>query len=293
MPMPRWTRAALGVAFSGVVWGQAALAAGVIMLPRYLVYGEAATVGIAYRLVAWTALAPWTVADRVATQATEYFGRIGGGAPNTLLLTALTAPLVGCLLVAGALACRGRRLRWGLWALGTLVVVATAAMTLQLADSVQAEREFFALVSQSDTPHQSPLVVAGAERFLADHPYSRWRSEAIRIGAMAAEASGDDADAERRWGVFGESFADQTVPGVAYAEYSRARCWERLGGSRKAAKHYRRAVSIVRGRSDGIQSWIGSDGATALARTELAQGRPLRAAYWMKRANDIPAASRD
>ena len=292
--MPRWTRRALGVALAGVVWGQAALAAGVILLPRYLVYGEAVKDGPAYRIVALTALLPWTLAESIMPHLSGVLGGIGGRAPSPSLLVALAAPLVGCLLVAGGVTVfRARYLRWGRMAFGTVAVVAVAALTLQLADSVRAEREFFALVSQSETPHRSPRVVAGAEGFLAEHQYSRWRSEAIRIGAMAAEASGDDVDAERRWNAFGESFDDAVVPGVAYAEYSRARCWERLGGSRKAAEHYRGAVTIIRGRSDGLQSWIGSDGATALARLEFAQGRPMRAAYWKKRANDISAASWD
>jgi len=292
--LPGWTRRALGVALAGVVWGQAALAVGVIVLPRYLVYGEAVKGGAAYRLVALTALLPWTLAGGIAPHLNGLLGRICGSALNPLLLTALAAPLMGCLLVAGvAIVFQGRYLRWGRLAGVTVAVVAVAALTLQLADCVRAEREFFALVSPSETPHRSPNVVAGAERFLAEHPYSRWRSEALRIGAMAAEASGDDVDAELRWSAFGESFDDTAVPGVAYAEYSRAKCWERLGGSRKAEKHYRGAVSIISGRSDGIQSWIGSDGAAALARMELAQGRVLRAAYWKKRANDISAASWD
>ncbi len=287
-------RRALGVALAGVLWGQAALAVGVILLPRYLVYGEAVKEGAAYRVVAFSALLPWTLADGLAPHVGELTSRLGLGVPNPLLVTALVAPLVGCVLVAmAAMVLRGRPLRSVRLAFGTLVLVAAAALTLQLADSVRAEREFFALIAQSDTPHRSPRIVAGAEQFLAEHPHSRWRSEAIRIGAMAAESSGDDADAERRWDVFGKSFDDTQVPGVAYAEYSRARCWERLGGSRKAAQHYRGAVSIITGRSDGIQSWIGSDGAAALARLELVQGRPLRAAYWTKRANDISAVSRD
>lgn len=294
MSMPRWTRRALGVALSGVLWGQAALAVGAILLPRYLVYGEAVKDGAAYRIVALTALLPWTLAARIALHASGLLGRIGVGPPEPGLLIALAAPLTACVLVAGAaVVFRSRYLRWGRLALGGVVIVAVAALTLQLADSVRAEREFFALVSQSDTPHLSPQVVSGAERYLAAHPYTRWRSEAIRIGAMAAEASGDDVDAGRRWFAFGESFNGAVVPGVAYAEYSRARCWERLGGSRKATRHYRAAVSIIRGRTDGIQSWIASDGAVALARIEVAQGRPLRAAYWTKKANDISAASRD
>jgi len=57
--------------------------------------------------------------------------------------------------------------------------------------------------------------------------------------------------------------------------------------------HYRRAVSVIRDRADGIQSWIGSDGAKALARIELAQGRPTRAAFWSTTANDISASGWD
>ncbi len=292
--IPVWARRALGVALAGVVWGQAALAVGVLLLPRYLVYGEAVKAGNAYRIVALTALLPWTMAVGIASHASGFLGRNGIGPPDPGLLTALVAPLAACALATGAaVVFRSRRLRWGRLAVGGVVIVAAAVLTLQLADCVRAEREFFALVSQSDTPHLSPRVVPKAESFLAAHPYSRWRSEAIRIGAMAAEASGDDADAERRWLDFGESFNGAAVPGVAYAEYSRARCWERLGGSRKATRHYREAVSIIRGRDDGIQSWIGSDGAIALARIEVAQGRPMRAAYWTRKANDISAASRD
>jgi len=294
VPIRGRARRALGVSLAGVLWGQAALAAGVIVLPRYVVYGEAVKDGFAYRIVSLSALLPWTLAEGVAPHLGGIFSRLGLGVPNPLLATALLAPLVGCALIATAsLVLGGRSLRWIPVASGALVVVASAALTLQLADGMRAEREFFALVSQSDTPHRSPRVRAGAEQFLGAHPYSRWRSEAMRIGAMGAEASGDDVDAERRWTEFGASFDGEPVPGVAYAEYSRARCWERLGGSRKAARHYRGAVSIIAGRSDGIQSWIGSDGAAALARMELAQGRPLRAAYWTKKAIDISAASRD
>jgi len=283
------------VSLAGVFWGQAALAVGVIVLPRYIVYGEAVKDGFAYRVVSVSALLPWTLAEGVAPHLGGIFSRLGLGVPNPLLATALLAPLVGCALIATAsLVLGGRSPRWIPLALGGLVVFASAALTLQLADGMRAEREFFALVSQSDTPHRSPRIRAGAEQFLDAHQYSRWRSEAMRIGAMGAEASGDDVDAERRWAAFGASFGRGPVPpGVAYAEYSRARCWERLGGSRKAARHYRGAVSIIAGRADGIQSWIGSDGAAALARMELAQGRPLRAAYWTKRAIDISAASRD
>jgi len=294
-----WATTGVATALVGVVWGQAALATAVILLPRYLVYGEAMTAGLAYRAVAATVLLPWSLAWGVAPHlgriSVHFFGRV----PDPAFVTALATPLAGCLVAAGIAAGlrtwrRGRTLAIGALVLvGAAAVVASTSLALQLGDCVQAEEQFFALMSLSDTPHQSPRAVAGAERFVAEHPDSRWRSEALRITAMAAEASGDDRAAERDWHRFGDSFRDPSVPGVAYAAYSRAQCWERLGSSRRAARHYRDSVSVIQGRSDGTQAWIGSDGATALARMELAQGRPLRAEYWIDKANDVSVTGRD
>lgn len=287
---PGWIQRALWVALGGVLWGQGALAIGSILLPRYLVYGESVKHEAAYRVVASTALVPWTVAGQIARFAT--------GAEGTWLapkfVVAVAAPLLGCLLVAGFVTVgRSRARRVAVTVLGILALTASVALALQLADTVRAEREFFAMVSAADEPHRAPGVVAGAGRFLAKHPHSRWRSEAIRIQAMAAEEAGDEVTAQSRWREFANSFDDASVPGVAYAEYSRARCWERLGASRRAATHYRRATAVIRGRSDGIQSWIGSQGAVAVARRELALGRPIRAAFWSDTANDISATGRD
>lgn len=278
----------------GMLWGQAALAVGELVLPRFVVYGEAVKRGFAYRVVASTALLPWSAAGEGVRRVGNVRAHLLGVSLEPGFAVAVLAPLVGCVLVGAlAVSARGGWWRKGSAAIVLVVIAASSVLALQLADNVVAEREFFALVSSSETPHRSPAVISGAERFLMRHPYSRWRSEALRIGAMAAEASGDDLAAERRWERFGDSFRDATVPGVAYAEYSRARCWERLGWPGHAADHYRHAVSVIRARSDGIQSWIGSDGAMALARTERAQGRPLRAAYWTEKANDVSDSSWD
>jgi len=277
-----------------VLWGQIALAIGSLLLPRYLVYGKTVGNGVAYRIVAGTLLLPWSMARAVARYVGEVPGFTLGARLDPKFVVALATPLIGCVVVAGlAAVLRVAPRRWSRLAVGTVTVAACVVLTLQLSDAVRAESEFFALVSLADVPHTSPRVVAGAERFLLEHPHSRWRSEALRIGAMAAEASGDDVAAQRRWSEFGDAFEDASVPGVAYAEYSRARCWERLGASRRAAMHYRKAVSVIRGRTDGIQSWIGSQGAAALARRERALGRPMRAAFWSDTANDISAAGRD
>ncbi len=296
---PNWCTTRFGAALGGVVWGQAVLATAVILLPHYLVYGEAVTFGLAYRAAAVTVLLPWSLARSAAPHlgrlCLHFFGRV----PDPAFVTALITPLAGCLVATGIIAGlrtlrRGRRLViGGLAIVGAAAVVASAALALQLGDCVRAEEQFFALMSLSETPYQSPRAVAGAERFVVEHPDSRWRSEALRITALAAEASGDDGAAERDWRRFGDSFSDPMVPGVAYAAYSRAQCWERIGSSRRAARHYRDAVSVIQGRSDGIQGWIGSDGATALARMEFAQGRPLRAEYWIDKANDVSVTGRD
>lgn len=283
------------VALVGILWGQGALALGALVLPTYLAYGDAVRTGVAYRVVAYSALLPWKLAELVGTRIADGV-RIGAirAEPDTAFVIAVMAPLAACAIGFGiALACRsgfGRRLAA---VIGVVVVFAGLVVAIQLADAARAEREFFALVSKSAAPHPSKPVVEGAQRFLAAHRYSRWRSEALRIEAMAAEESGDDVSAERIWKRFAESFGDPHVPGVAYAEYSRALCWERLGWSDQAAQHYRGAVAIVRMRGDGIQGWIGSDGATAVARIERADGRLLRAAGWTEKADDVSAAGRD
>jgi len=283
------------VALAGVLWGHGALALGVLVLPKYLSYGDAVRLGVAYRVVVYTALLPWTLADRcrewVSGQAVVAGVRL---AADPELTAVVLAPLVACgLAFAIDRACRSRKGRLVCTALCVAGLSAAAILALQLADGVSAEREFFALVSQNETPHQSPSTVAGARRFLAEHRYSRWRSEALRIEAMAAEEAGDDLGAERTWQEFGASFGDPTVPGVAYAEYSRARCWERLGWPQEAARHYRRAVAIIAARDDGIQDWIGSDGTQAIARIERESGRILLAEYWTERTIDASAKRRD
>lgn len=277
-----------------MLWAQVAVAVGELVLPRFITYGEAVRQGLAYQTVSSTALLPWSAAVEVVRRLGDVGPHLPGVSLSASFLAAALAPSIGCVLV-GALAVMTRFGWWRIGSTAVLLVVSAAslALVLQLGDNVRAEHEFFALISSSETPHRTPAVISGAERFLARHPYSRWRSEALRIEAMAAEASGDDAAAERRWERFGDSFHDATVPGVAYAEYSRARCWERLGWPAQAADHYRHAVSVIRARSDGIQWWIGVDGAQAIARLERVQGRPVRAAYWTEKANDVPASSWD
>ena len=283
------------VACVGILWGNLALAIGVIVLPGYLAYGLAVRSGLAYRIVAYTALLPWTLADACRTWTAKSISFGGAGFElDSVFAVALLAPLVACALAYAVLrVCRARGVMLALVPLAVAAVLAGVVLVGQLADGVRAEREFFALISTTEVPHRSPMVVEGTRAFLVEHPYSRWRSEALRITAMAAEESSDYATAERTWHRFGESFHEQGVPGMAYAEYSSARCWERLGWPHEAARHYRAAVGVIRARNDGIQSWIGSDGAKAIARLARADGLVLRARYWTERADDVSALRRD
>jgi hypothetical protein len=257
---------------AGLLWGHASIALSNLVIARYLVYGDGVAAGGPYRFASWTLLLPLTLASRAGL----------GDLATMLLCPALAVALL--LAAATQLGGSRRFVRLIAASLAVAAAVSSVCVAGQFRDNVAAEREFLALIGRSATPHRDPGVVAEAQVFARHHPDSRWCGEALRVVAMAAWDRGDVAQADELWARFEARFRDERAPGVAYAEYSRALCDEQLGRVAGAEAHLRAAVAIIRGRRDGIQSWIAVDAAKRLAGLERSKGRLALADYWSERS---------
>jgi hypothetical protein len=272
-------RLALAVV-AGLAWTQLSLLLAALVVPPRLALAPRIAATTPYRIAEQTVLAPLSVAARLCSLAGPYASAVRPG-----FAVALASALVAigtCTLVALLLGVERLRrpIRLTLAATCAVAVVSAGIVAVQLRDAAVAEHEFFALVRRSATPSADERTVAAAAVFVRQHPLSRWRSEALRIVAMHAWAHGRYAQAQRVWSDFEACFDDPRAPGVAYAEYSRALCFERMGRVRDAIACDRKAIGIIRSRSDGIQAWIAPDAARRIARLERTEGMTLTAAYW-------------
>jgi hypothetical protein len=279
-----------GVAIvAGLAWTQLALTLESVVVPPRIELAPHVARTLSYRVAEWTLTAPLTVVARLlaATGRRESLVQ-----PDFVvaLASALFATTV-CVGVSAALVGRHRRaaVRLALAATVLAALVSGAFVTHQLGDAVQAQREFFALVSHSPTPSADEATVAAAQAFVAHHPLSRWRAEALRIVAMHAWAHGRFAAAERVWAEFEATFDDGSAPGVAYALYSRALCFERLGNVREAIACHRGAMLVMTSRSDDIQAWIAPRAAARIAQLERLEGMPVTAAYYNAQSRTLTA----
>jgi hypothetical protein len=270
MPVGPATKRACIAILAGLVWGQVSIALALVVVPTYLVYGERVANGAPFLVASWTLLAPLSLA------------RLCAGDSRAALVLAPMIAVAGCL--AGACAsvrvrCGGP-LRWAL-VLGLVsATVSTALVALQFGDAAAAERAFFALAARAEVPHKNPETVRAARDFVERHPGSRWCSEALRIVAMAEWDAGNVQAASELWRRFELCFDDPLAPGVAYAEFSRALCDERLGWHAGAERHLRAAIGIIRARGDGIQAWIARDAAKHLVDLQLSDGLVATGDYW-------------
>ena len=271
----------------GLAWTQIVLMLASVVVPPRVALAPRIAVGVFYRIAEWTVLAPLSGAALVASAV---------GHPVTVVRPTFAVALLSALLATGvcvALAwalCNGRvRRSLGLAMLATCVLAMGSAGVVvgQLHDAEVAERTFFALVSRATVPSADEATVASARTFSNRYPMSRWRSEALRIVAMHAWAQGRFARAERTWSEFEGCFEDASAPGVAYAEYNRALCFERLGWPSRAITCYRLAIAIIRSRGDGIQGWIAPNAAARVARLERYSGMPVTAAYWKTQSQTL------
>jgi hypothetical protein len=235
----------------------------------------------------WTLLGPLSAAVRVVSS---------GGSEVTemrptfaaVAFCALMAMCV-CLGLAALLTHR----RWRVTArsaaalAAVVTLVSTAVVAGQLSDAAVAERSYFALVSGAEKPWTDEPTVARARAFVARYPLSRWRSEALRILAMNAQIHGRTGVAEAEWRRFQACFDDPLAPGVAYAQYSRALCFERLGEPGRAAALHVAAIGVIRSRSDGIQAWIAPEAAKRVAQLKRQSGMPVTAAYWTEQSQAL------
>ena len=271
----------------GLAWTQLALVLASVVVPPRVALAPRITHGAPYRLAEWTLLAPLSGASRIASAV---------GRPVTVIRpTCATAALCALLAMATCVGLgsllgveRLRRLvRLAVLALCAVAVGSAGVVAGQLHDAVDAERTFFALVSHATAPSADEATVADARTFAEEYPMSRWRSEALRIVAMHASARGRPAEAERVWSQFEACFDDVSAPGVAFAEYSRALCFERLGQPMRALACYRTAIGVIRSRGDGVQGWIAPDAAKRIARLEQLTGMPVTAAYWKSQSQTL------
>ena len=266
-------------ALAGVVWGQVAIAVSLLVLPRFHVLGERVADGWAYRLAAWTLLAPLEVATLV----------VAGGsnaAADRPFATLVVCPLLGAVMCVMAAACSLSSLKWRralgrtIAAAGLLGMVCGSIVGLQLHQAILAEEVFFAMVSRVEIPHKDMATVAAAREFVRRYEDSRWAGEALRIVAMAEWDAGRIDSAHRLWSRFASRFSDPSAPGVAYAEYSMALCDERLGRTLATEAHLHNAIAVIRSRGDGVQGWIAAEAAERLAALERSDGRYALAGYW-------------
>ena len=271
----------------GLAWTQVVLVLASVVVPPRLALAPHIAVGAFYRIAEWTVLAPLSGAVLVASAV---------GHPATPVRPTFSVALLSALFATGACVAlasvrRNGRLRMplGLAMLAICVVAVGSAGVVagQLHDAEIAERTFFALVSRAAVPSADETTVAGARAFADRYPMSRWRSEALRIVAMHAWAQGRFTSAERTWSEFEGCFEDASAPGVAYAEYNRALCFERLGRPSRAITCYRLAIGIIRSRGDGIQSWIAPNAAARVSRLEQYSGMPVTAAYWRTQSQTL------
>jgi hypothetical protein len=266
---------------AGLAWAQVCIALQLFVVPKLIRLGESVAEGPWYRLASWTLLAPSTLAWRVVAEPASSEAASTAASPIGLVMCPLLA--VGMCLAAGRLlgspTWRGAAITC-LTGVALLGLAGAMAVALQCRDAVEAQRSFFAMVSRAEIPHKDASTVLAAREFVRRYPDSRWAGEALRIQAMAEWDEGHVAAASALWGRFGERFHDRDAPGVAYAEYSIALCDERLGDHAAARRHLRKAIEIIRVRSDGIQEWILPDAAARLSSLEGSDGRYALADYW-------------
>jgi tetratricopeptide (TPR) repeat protein len=265
---------------AGLAWTQLALVLSSVVVPPRLALAPRIASGASYRVAEWTLLAPLSAAARLVSAT----GRAASVVRPSFAIALLAALLATGTCVAIALLLGVDRLRRSLGVAALLAFAlstsCSAVVAGQLHDATVAETAFFALVSRAPVPSADEATVAAAREFAKRHPLSRWRSEALRIVAMNASAEGRFGEAERVWGEFESCFDDAEAPGVAYAEYSRALCFEKLGRPSQAIACYRDALEVIRSRSDGVQAWIAPDSAKRIATLEASSGMPVTAAYW-------------
>ena len=277
-----------GVALvAGLAWAQAALVTASVVVPQRLELAPRIARGPFYLLVRWTLLAPLSAAVRIVSAS----GAEVSAVRPTFTAAALCALLAMCGCLGWASLLSRSRLRVVARCVGGIALVVTllavTAVAGQLRDAAVAERAYFALVSRVEKPWTDDATVAGAQAFVTRYPLSRWRSEALRILAMHAELRGHTAEAEAMWQQFEACFDDPLAPGVAWAEYSRALCLERLGEPGPATSHHLAAIGVIRSRTDGVQAWIAPEAAKRVAQLQRQAGMPLTAAYWTDQSQTL------
>jgi len=270
---------------AGIVWAQVGIALKLLVLPGYIALGDRVVEGAWFRLGEWTLLAPITLATRLVSPlaASDAAALAGSAGPTQAVLTVSSCAGVAlCATVWRVLATpKWRRVGVAsLVAFGLLGAASVGVVALQLHQAAAAQQSFFAMVSRVDAAHKDPATVSAAREFARRHPDSRWAGEALRIVAMAEWDAGHVRTASQLWRQFASRFRDPTAPGVAYAEYSIALCYERMGRRDEARRHHRAAIDVIRARGDGIQAWIASDAAARLSAAERHDGRHALAGYW-------------
>lgn len=274
---------------AGLAWAQIGLVAAAVLIPQPLALAPRIARGPVYMVAEWTLLAPLSSAVRIASAA----GPAVTAERPTLWAAALCALIATTACVSIASLLRVQRLRavvgWTLLVAFAVSTVSAGMLASQLSDAAAAQRTFFALVSRTARPSADEASVSAAEAFVRRYPLSRWRSEALRIIAMHAEARGRFAEAQGAWSEFESCFDDPSAPGVAYAEYSRALCFEHLGRPEQAIAHHLAAVSVIRSRTDGIQSWIAPEAAKRIAALETSASMPVTASYWKTQSQTLQA----
>ena len=256
------------------------------MLARCLPLGGRIVDGVWYRAASWTALAPLRLAQLVTSAAGL---RTADG--DVSFAAAILCPVLAMALCVALVAALGRSRRRVLavaivGAAALFAAVSSAGLAMQLRDVVIAEQVFASLATRGGWSVLRPDAgaVGDARAFLHAHPDSRWTSEAWRVLAADASARGRDEEAAEAWRSFRGCFRDPIAPGVAYAEYSRGLCEERLGCSGEARRCYQAAIAVIRARRDGVQSWIAVESARRLATLDRATGMVATADYWTSKS---------
>jgi len=271
----------------GLAWAQAALVTASVVVPPRLELGPRIARGPFYLLMRWTLMAPLSASVRILS--------LGSNEVSAVRPTFSAAALCALLAMSALLGVEAllAHVRWrrAVRCTATLVVAATlvssSVIAGQLHEAVVAERAYFALVSRVEKPWADETTVARARAFVARYPLSRWRSEALRIVAMHEELHGRYDEAEAAWRRFEACFDSPSAPGVAYAEYRRGLCFERLGEPNRAAAHLDAAIGVIRSRTDGIQAWIAPDAAKRIAQLQRQAGMPATAAYWTEQSQTL------
>jgi len=265
---------------AGALWARVArLVADGWLLQRVAFLGDTSD-RVWLTLVSWTGLLPASAAS-VMVCAFEPLREKPWA--ETLVSSALGAAVV--LVTTWALARVSGSVRvWATLATLGLVAIAATGLARQVSQVERAEQAFFAMLSGVDVAYRDERCVRSAEAFADKFPDSRWRGEALRIVAMNHEISGHWEQAASAWARFDALFAGSGLPGEAYAEYSLARCAERLNRLDESAAHYRAAIAIIRARADGIQGWIPVEAAKRLAAVERRTGLVASSYRWEQQA---------